>query len=426
MSDNYNMTAKAKSKVKSKTKGAVVVKKTGAPFSKKTIRNIFISVIAALILITTFIIIFYLRKKEADRTVKIAFCDISQEMVENIKKEIPEIEGIKIDYSYLNKNDLAAGTVSEKFDLLFASDGELTNSLEKFSEEIPNRFLQTIPNSMRSKKAFPILLNHYELCFYKPVLEKNNLEYPESWSAFVDYLKEASKHVFTPFFCEGKNDRSLLALLGAIVEARTGYQSYNKLIELFKNANSLDDILDVELGKDSEETVTVRLILDMFKDWAVEGLVHPLWYTANRNDALYFMEQNQVGVLFQSLTEHRTVPYSIIKDYESLRFPVEGTMDLHGLISPAVVCLILSNNMNNNDLLKPFTTTDVQSRLSMLTQLGPTQYQSESYDRQADDVRFWAASCKGGNLPDLALAVYQRNEDGLKKMAEEIRQYLKN
>ena len=70
-------------------------------------------------------------------------------------------------------------------------------------------------------------------------------------------------------------------------------------------------------------------------------------------------------------------------------------------------------------------TAEVQSEMSNSTMLGPVHYRAECYDLQADDVRFWAASCAGGAVPDLSLAVYQRKPDLQAKIAGEIRGYLK-
>lgn len=418
------MTSKVKSKSRAKNKSKKHISKT-------TIRNLIITLIAVIVLITSLVTILYFRKKESDKTVKIAFCGLTPEITENLKKELPELEEVKLSFSELNKNDIDLGTLAEKFDLFFTWEGEITETLGKFSDDIPGKILQTIPTSLRKdlnskdKKAYPILLNHYEMAFYTPLSKNYNLDYPENWEAFQNYLQEASKHVFTPFFCEGGNDRTLLALVGSIVEARAGAAAYKKLISTLAAAENLEAVIDLPLGECADGTITLRLVLDMLKQWAKDGLVHPLWYVATRNDVLYFMEDKQIAVLFDSLLEHRDVPYSIIKDYESMRVPADYEIADHGVITPAIVCMLLSDNMNNDDLLRPFATEDVQSRLSMLSKLGPTQYRAESYDRQADDVRFWAASCRFGSIPDIALAVYQRSPDSLKAFAQEIRQYLK-
>ena len=418
------MTSKAKSKSK-KIEKAKAGKKAKSNVSKKAIRNFCITLVAVIVLIVLVSIILFIRKKEADRTVKVAFCGIPQEVTTFIEGQIPKSDDYNVVCSYLNKDDVDLKTVSEKFDLFFTWNGEISDTLSKFSEDLPSKIIQTIPTSLRSKKTYPLALDHFELAYFQPVFDKNGLEEPGSWKEFEEYLKESSKHVFTPFFCQGSDDRTLLAFIACIVESRGGLSAYEKLMELLKKSGSLEEKMDVELGQCEDGALTIRLILDMLKNWAQEGYVHPLWYLGTRNDVLYFMEDKQVAVLFESLTDHRSVPYSIIRDYTSMRFPLDSYAKEHCLISPAIVAMSLSNNMNNDDLLLPFANDEVQSRFSMLTKLGPTHSRAESYDRQADDVRFWAASCKGGPVPDPALAVYQRKPEQMKELAAEIRTYLK-
>lgn len=393
--------------------------------SKKDIRNIIIIVLACVLIISVLSVILYQRKKENDRTVKVAFCGLSQEITELIKNEIHESEEMKLAYFELNKDDIDLGAVSEKFDMIFTWEGEITEKLGKFSEDIPLKINQSIPSSLRNKENYTILLDHYEMAFYKPLKEKYNLKYPQKWNDFVAYLKEASNHVFTPFFCQGSNDRTLLALIGLVVEARGGEAAYKNLIELLNTNDNLLEIYDQTLCTVEEGPLTIHSILDMFKLWTEQGLLHPLWYNASYNDVIYFMTDNQIAVLFDSLTEHRNVAYSLIRDYDSLRAPCDLSPNEHGVIAPAIVCTLLSNNMNNDDVLRNFATEEVQTRLSSASRLAPSHSRAEAYDRQADDVRFYAASCKGGPLPDLALALYQRNPEGLKKLASEIRDYLK-
>ena len=70
-------------------------------------------------------------------------------------------------------------------------------------------------------------------------------------------------------------------------------------------------------------------------------------------------------------------------------------------------------------------TEEVQEELSNKTMLAPVHYRAQAYDRQADDVRFWSASCKGGAVPDLYLGVYQRKPEELAEMCKEIRNYVR-
>ena len=94
------------------------------------------------------------------------------------------------------------------------------------------------------------------------------MNYPDSWDSFISYLQEASNHVFTPFFCEGGNDRTLLALIGSVVQARAGVSAYEKLCELLKSAENLEAVLNVPLEEGGEAALTLGAVLDMFCQWA--------------------------------------------------------------------------------------------------------------------------------------------------------------
>ena len=50
---------------------------------------------------------------------------------------------------------------------------------------------------------------------------------------------------------------------------------------------------------------------------------------------------------------------------------------------------------------------------------------AEAYDSLADDVRFLAASCEGGVEPDLFNAVFQRDNEKMILIANQIRGYLR-
>ena len=225
-----------------------------------------------------------------------------------------------------------------------------------------------------------------------------------------------------PFFCAGADDRILTAFVGSLIEAMGGIKAYKNLITELKNGTEFEELLDKDLGSPN---VTLRSVLDMLKEWPKEGLTHPSWYNGRGNDLVYFAEDGQLGSFFTLLSEHRKIPYNVIKNFESSLVPANVTANDYGLIAPAVSVMLLSDNSNCKRYITEFYTEEAQSELSDKTNLAPVHYQAQAYDRQADDVRFWAASCKGGAQPDLYLAVYQRRPDDLVKMCSEIRNYVR-
>ena len=398
--------------------------RTNLKINKQTMLIIIAAVCAVLLITGTIIGIRAYKKHKADRTVRIAFYGLSENMVDLLKEKIPQEENIILNFDVISDGDFDAGVVKNKYDMLFTWKGEITDTLSASAEDIPQRIFESIPSSLRDKKkkCIPIVLDHCELSFYSKVLTDTNTTIPYSFSSYKEYLKVAKGKVFSPFFCNGAEDRILIDLMGAIVLAEGGLKAYNKLIDELRKVESLEALLDVKLD---EKDLTMRSILDMLKEWPKEGYTHPSWYNGRGNDLVYFAESNQLGSFFTLLSEHRKIPYNVIKNFESSLFPAEVNANNYGLIAPAVSVMLLSDNSNCKRYIGAFFTEEAQTEFSDKTNLAPVHYRAQAYDRQADDVRFWAASCAGGAVPDLYLAVYQRRPDDLAKMCAEIRGYLR-
>lgn len=398
--------------------------KTNLKINKQTMLIIIAAVCAVLLITGTIIGIRAYKKHKADRTVRIAFYGLSENMVDLLKEKIPQEENIILNFDVISDGDFDAGLVKNKYDMLFTWKGEITDTLSASAEDIPQRIFESIPSSLRDKKkkCIPIVLDHCELSFYSKVLTDTNTTIPYSFSSYKEYLKVAKGKVFSPFFCNGAEDRILIDLMGAIVLAEGGLKAYNKLIDELRKVESLEALLDVKLN---DQGLTLRQILDMLKEWPKEGYTHPSWYNGRGNDLVYFAESNQLGSFFTLLSEHRKIPYNVIKNFESSLFPAEVNANNYGLIAPAVSVMLLSDNSNCKRYIGAFFTEEAQTEFSDKTNLAPVHYRAQAYDRQADDVRFWAASCAGGAVPDLYLAVYQRRPDDLAKMCAEIRGYLR-
>lgn len=413
-----------KNNSKKSKKSKNLKKREPVKLSKSTIITI-ISALALITVVTTALVIRSVMKKRlAERTINIAFYGLDEKTQEMLKKQIPQEEDIILNFDVLSDFDTAL--VKSKYDMLFAWRGEATDSLSKVAEEIPARILETMSNSLsrtaRETRCVPIILDHCELTFSTEVIQKLGGEIPMSFNALEKYLKDAKAYVFSPIFCNGAEDRIMIDYVGALMLANGGLSAYNKLIEELRKADSLEAVLDIDCdGKGC----TLRSVLDILKRWPDEGFTHPGWYNGRGNDLAYFAEDKQLGCFFTLLSEHRKINYNIIKDYTSSIFPPNPSAENYGLIAPAVSCMLLSGNSNCKRYLAGFFTQETQEELSNLSNLAPVNSRAQAYDRQADDVRFYAASCAGGAIPDLYLAVFQRDSKKLEKLCTEIRNYVR-
>ena len=362
------------------------------------------------------------KQKMNEKTVRIAFYGLSEEYVEILKDRIPVEEKITLKCDILSEGKVDLATIKGKYDMLFTWRGEITDMLEASAEEISSKILETMPSSIRNKKCVPILLDHCELAYSNAVIDETTGNVPASFSGFLSYLNQAKSYVFSPFFCAGADDRVLAALIGCLVEANGGVTAYNNLIKELKDGTSFDVLLDKKL---CSADFTLRSILDMLKSWPAEGITHPSWFNGQQSDLVYFAHDDQVGVFLTFLKDHRNISYETIRKFESFVMPPVSSTTEYGIIAPAISCMLLSKNSNSKRYLAEFFTEDAQTELSNLTMLAPVHSHAQAYDKQADDVRYWAASCPGGALPDLYLAVYQRNPAGLAEFAKNVRNAVK-
>ena len=390
--------------------------------SKKTVITA-LSVFCGIVLITTAVItVRTINKRRADRTVRIAFYGLSEEQINMLKGKIPEEENIILEYKIISDDDFDPAVIKAKCDMLFTWKGEVTDILSASAEDLPKRVLETMPSSLRNQKCLPIILDNCELSFSKQVLENLNSDVPSSFDTLQDFLNSAKGLVFSPYYCNGGDDRIFIDFIGALVMAKGGLSAYNKLIDELRKAEKFEDVIDIKLD---EKDCSLRALLDMLKNWPVEGLTHPSWFNGRGNDLLYFAEDKQLGCFFTLLSEHRKMPYNVVKNYETSFFPTNHSAINYGVIAPALSVMLFSDNSNSKRYIYNFFTEEAQEEFSDATGLAPVHSHVQAYDLQADNVRYWAASCKGGAVPDLYLAVYQRKPEALKNLCNEIRNYLR-
>lgn len=363
------------------------------------------------------------------KVLDIAFYQVPEDLVEEIKTQIKGKYEKEINFVVIPDNEYNEKEIARKYELFFSKNGSAVTKLDKYSQELNPALFDGMPSSLKrgSKKFLPIALDHYEVAYNKKIRNKANIKFPINIVEFQNVLKAMQNYVFSPFFCAGGDDDILTSFIGTLVESLGGTESYKKLIDLLTEKPSLAQNINTDLSTTNkkQDTFTLCSILDMLRKWQEDGLVHPNWFIGKNGDLTAFMEQEQIGVIYTSLSVHRTIPYKLISEYDADRMPVFSVDIDHGLIAPSIVAVKLTDSSNYDSLFEILVENKEQKNISMISKLGPVSSRAQAYDRQADDVRFLAASCKDGPLPALGDAVFQTNPEAKHKFAEEIRTYLR-
>lgn len=382
----------------------------------------FIFVILILILFILIFSVIFLAKRKSSKTVNVAFYGLSADLCKAISEEFSDNQKLTAKFDILAADDFDLSVILKKYDIFFAWNGEVTDALSESAEKIPAKILENIPISLRNNKCVPVLLDNFEIAVNKEIAQKIQINPEESFQAFADFLHEASKYAFSPFFAEGSDDKILLALAGSFVQAIGGLNAYKNLINQMQTYDALEDFIDTGLNDDG---FSFGDVLNMLKIWPKEELLHPLWTVANKKDLEIFAEQNQIASFFINLNEHRKIPYDIISKFEVVKMPLADENIPHCIIAPSVSCVLISDNSNAKDFLAELLSAQIQTKLSDKTMMACVNYQAEQFDSLCDDIRFLVASCEYGIMPDLENAVFQRRQDKMNQFAQEIRAYLK-
>lgn len=361
-------------------------------------------------------------KKKSDKTVRVAFYGLNQDYCDILKEKIPQEDGINLVFEVLSDGAVDLGALKQKYDILFTWKGEVTDALEESAEEIPAKIIECMPSSLKNKKCAPILLDNCELTYSKEIVNKLGGDLPNSFPGFLNYINDAKAYAFSPFFLNGADDRVLTAFIGNIIESIGGVSAYKVFIDALKKDTPFEELLELEL---TSTGLTLGSVLNTLKTWPEQGYTHPAWYNAQGNDLVYFAEEGHTAVFFTFLHEHRKIQYNIISKYEAFLLPPASSTIEFGIIAPAMSVMLLSENANARRYIAEFFTEEAQAQLSEQTKLAPVHSRAQAYDRQSDDVRYWAASCPGGALPDLYLAAFQRNPAKFAEFAGKVRGMVK-
>ena len=191
-----------------------------------------------------------------------------------------------------------------------------------------------------------------------------------------------------------------------------GESGYSEMIRELKNSISTNTL-----------PVSTELLLNEIKTLQESGLLLPNWYTLEKKGLVLLMNEHKLGAFCCSLENHRKIDFNLIKYYESQFFPPYQVNTGHSLIAPEIVALKFKNDKKMDPVLIHLISSDCQTLLSTKTRLAPVNARAIPHDSQSDDVRFWAASCIGGPVPDLGTAA-ALTPDLKKQLALKIRNYL--
>lgn len=402
------------------------------PSGRRRILFLSASVLLVCIVCSFFLVRFIIR----NNTTIVGFYDLQEKYVTDIESLMDKAALRKIKIIPVTEKDVLSGKLAKKYDILFVRSGALASSLSgsavSLSSVIQSRYPSTIRDSSffagTSKsgvpefRVMPILLDHFEVSYFKVLMKDASLKNPEDLSRLEAYGAICRKYLQNPCVCAGALDENLFGLISAMIESFAGKDGYVDFVKQLTDAKNFDEALSVPIGGDAPAGTTFAWVLDMIRRWQKDSIILPDWYKTAEQTVTITMEDNHAAVVFMSLSEHRRKPFPMIRYFEGGQFP-PATGKTRSVVAPAVCAMMFRETESAKTLMSMLSSEEWQSALSVATRLAPATLRGEAVDIQADDVRFFAASMPGGPVPDIGMAAF-KDSSRRSAFANEIRTYL--
>lgn len=401
------------------------------PLSRRAKLILLISAVVLVAAVLTVGLMLRSRAMRRARTTIVGFYDITatqqeavQAVFERTFSALPEVQAAPaedmpiLQFITLTDDEAADPKLTKKIDVFITQTGALTTSLmtdaAAESAEIADRFPRTTKSSPYFSLdgqfvVMPLFLDHFESAYYTILRDELSAALPGSLTGFAEYADRARESVTYPIVASGADDTVLFAMVSVLAESVAGAEGYQQLVNelsfIAQKGYSFDRALEIPLKGDAPEGLTFGDILQVFTNWRNEGIILGNWYETSEKTMSVFMEDYHTGIVGMMLSQHRRMPYPAIKYYDTAQFPADTSVN-RALIAPSVAYMHFNETIATGAFADALSSADYQEYLSNATQLAPTTLRGQSFDRQADDVRYFAATNAGGPVPELGRAVF--------------------
>lgn len=305
--------------------------------------------------------------------------------------------------------------------ILFTNNSKQADNIAQKSKiKISDNILMGMPSTMQKAsegKYVPIIFDHFEVLSKEPI--------PMNLDSLISHAKARKAENLYPISFPGKDDKTLLLLVTAIIESRCGIEG----LQVFQEALAETTDFETLLSTDLNQYYNFELILQHIVSWKKQGLLYPESLYLIEDDIISLIEADKTQIVFLPLSKHRLIPNTLLLNYESYFFPAGRKTVSRDLVAPAIVGIPLANkkfyeNKSSLQVLQDLVDLDNQQKFAFATGLVPVNAKSKTADKQSSDARLWIASAVSATN-DFATNTLA-SPDSIKTIVDEIRNYLSN
>jgi len=318
----------------------------------------------------------------SENQIKPTFVKISQDtsLEEQIKKN--KISAIITPAGTTLKNTLEAADKSS------AVSFELTEGM--FST-----MKQATVTENKKAAALPLLIDHLEIDIDSQSFMDSGMKAINTWKDIEKFCKIQQKRVDGPIAFTGNDSVFFLDLLGAITEALSGVESYDRAVEILNSEENIGENFDANAVVKklfSVQNAPLSNTEYYLRKLISAKYVNPVVREFTGYDIDVMAQDRRARVIFTTLSAHRSYNPQGIARYSTMYMPSKFSPDARHFTANVTYFVPVKNNPATETILQNLYSPDYQGELSRRTGLSPVLAQCRTPDKQADDVRYWISA----------------------------------
>lgn len=337
--------------------------------NKRTRLTIIISTIVVLTLISILILL----KKT---NIYIYFDNIDSKQTELIEKGLTE--------EFQDMNFIISENIKSS-NLIFTTDKRNLDTDNLTTLDIGKK----LPSSLRESGVVgqeqlfvPVELTHTELLLTNKLFKRLYSDEILTQKELIEELKNLNQ-----------KDRPSL-----VVAAKDKQTFINFLSLMILTTYTSDDLNNFYTDLDQNNDLSIRVIniLDKLINWRSVGILHNEWLEFDEKTVLTFLENNLSKAGIISLNEHRNFPTETINQFTAIPFPdnKDNRFAKDLMVKPLYFAINRSKKTDKyiNTFIDYLIGESFQKSLTFSTGLAPSNPTVTTLDKQASDLRYWAAA----------------------------------
>lgn len=410
-------------------------------------KNLLICALSAFLVI--FIILFAViisAKNKKSSSINIAFYEISENLQNQFKEELEKnLSSVSFNFKTLDGKKNILEQIDKKTDLVILPEGKsASNLISTVDKKKKSKFVldssvlsgttisvlqKAVVNEDLTVSLLPLLIDGEMIFVNSKNVAKEKITNFESIVQIANFAERKKSSESFPITFSAADSVQFLNLISSLTECLENKEAVLKASKMIVESNGNYDFNSLC----SKDDAPLYEASHTISNWYKRGLITSETFKMQKNAVHNLMEMKETSVVFESLSDYRTLPYQTAKNFETIPeftkqreiyFPTRKEVSQRSVVCNLVSLVPLSGKEESILVAKELVSTRAQEFLARASGLAPVLAQCKTPDVQSGDLRFWVAS-SSAPLTSLAYSAFETSVER-ENFSSQLIEYIKN